>query len=139
MSVALLPVIDHALPPIDMKEVEVTTQRGHGKGGQHQNMTDSAVRMRHLPTGLSVFINGRKQLANKAEALRILAARVHDFHRQKTDAAFRTLRTSQIGNAGRGQKIRTYNFSDGRAVDHRNGKRSNVKSVLRKGEFDDLR
>lgn len=139
VSVGVLPIVDRHLPPLNMKVVEVTTQGGHGKGGQHQNKSDSAVRMKHLPTGLSVFINGRKQVANKAEAIRVLTARVHDHERQKTDAEYRKLRQSQFGSSGRGQKIRTYNFMDGRVVDHRTNRKSNIKSVVAKGDFDDLR
>lgn len=139
VSVGVLPIVDRHLTPLNMKEVDVTTQGGHGKGGQHQNKTDSAVRMKHLPTGLSVFINGRKQVANKAEAIRVLTARVHDHLRQQTDSEFRTLRQSQFGNSGRGQKIRTYNFMDGRVVDHRTNRKSNIKGVVSKGDFDALR
>lgn len=139
VSVAVLPIVDQQITPLDMREVEVTTQGGHGKGGQHQNKSDSAVRMKHRPTGLTVFINGRKQVANKAEALRVLTARVNDHQRQKSDAEYLHLRQSQFGSSGRGQKIRTYNFMDGRAVDYRTNKRSNVKSIVAKGEFDGLR
>jgi len=128
MEMTLLP-----LPPC---EIEVKTQKGHGPGGQHQNKTDSAVRMTHLPTGLKVFVNGRDQHSNRAEALKILTARVRDFEQQSVDAEYCRLRKSQLGNAGRGQKIRTYNFMNDRAVDHRTGAKAKVRRVINKGEFE---
>ena len=111
LAVAILPMIDLTLDALPSSEIKVKTQRGHGPGGQHQNKTDSAVRMTHVPTGITVFINGRDQHSNRAEALRVLTARVRDFEQQEVDDEYRKLRKSQLGNVGRGDKIRTYNLS----------------------------
>jgi peptide chain release factor 1 len=93
--------------------------------------------MTHKPTGLQVFINGRDQHANRREALRILTAKVSDYHRAKSDAEYGKLRADQMADQGRGNKIRTYNFICSRAVDHRNGKKtSKVHKVIERGEFD---
>ena len=138
--VGVLPLPEEELPAISAADIEVKTQGGHGKGGQHQNKTDSAVRMRHRPTGLHVLINGRHQYANRKEALRILAAKVADYYRAQVDDEYGQIRKSQLGDAGRGDKIRTYNFIMCRAVDHRTGKKtSHVRRVIERGEFNLLR
>lgn len=122
----------HQLNPAD---VEITTQRGHGKGGQHQNKTDSAVRAVHKPTGFSVFINGRRQGRNREEALSLLAERVEALNRQTHSQA---QRSSRLG-VGCEAKIRTYNLQENRAVDHRTGvKVFNAAKVL-EGRFDLMR
>lgn len=139
LSVAVLPIFKESTTRLDMKEVTIIFQGGSGPGGQHQNRRDSAVRMTHKSTGIQVFINGRDQHQNRAEAERVLTARVHEFRMQQQHQEYRELRQSQFGMSGRGQKIRTYNYIDGRAVDHRNGKRANVKTVIGKGNFDVLR
>ena len=138
LVVAVFPIIDQAFEPLPASEIENKTQRGHGPGGQHQNKTDSAVRMTHLPTGIKVFINGRDQRANKAEALKILTARVRDHQQQANDDEYRNVRKSLLGNAGRGNKIRTYNYLNDRAVDHRTGAKTKVRPVIEKGEFERL-
>lgn len=137
VSVAVLP-----LPPkLDLQslpddELDVKTQGGSGPGGQHQNKADSAVRMTHRPTGLQVFINGRDQHRNRREALRILTAKVYEQYRAEQTAEYDTERKTQMGNGGRGDKIRTYNFIDARVVDHRLGRRSKQIKRIMKGEFD---
>lgn len=136
LAVAVLPVIRQLHRPLDMSEVIVKCQGGHGPGGQHQNKSDSAVRMTHVSTGIQVFINGRSQHANRETALRILTARVRDHEQQKADDRYRKIRKSQMGNAGRGTKIRTYNYLNDRAVDHRTGARAKVRRVIEKGEFE---
>jgi peptide chain release factor 1 len=140
LTVGVLPVPTTADITIPTSEIDSKTQRGHGKGGQHQNTTDSAVRMRHIPTGLQVFINGRDQNKNKREALRILTAKVTDHHRAKKDAEYGKLRADQMADQGRGNKIRTYNYIDSRAVDHRTGKKSSkVRRIIDRGDFDLLK
>ena len=136
LAVAVLPIINFAMKSLPESEIEIKTQRGHGPGGQHQNKTDSAVRMTHLPTGIKVLINGRDQRSNRTQALKILTARVRDQEQQQANDSYRQLRQSQLGNVGRGQKIRTYNYIDDRAVDHRNGARSRVRAVIEKGQFE---
>ena len=139
LSVAVLPLLSSLETVLNANEIETKTQGGHGPGGQHQNKSDSAVRMTHRPTGIQVFINGKSQLANRKEALRILTVRVNDFLRQESDVNYQQVRKAQLGDRGRGNKIRTYNFLNDRAVDHRTGKRSSLKSVLGRGKFDLLR
>lgn len=136
LTVAVLPVPKQSRRTLSESDIEVKTQGGHGKGGQHQNKTDSAVRMRHKPTGLHVFINGRSQHANRREALRILTAKVNDYMCAQEDAEYAKLRKLRMGDGGRGDKIRTYNFIKGRAVDHRSGKKtSEVRRIIERGAF----
>jgi peptide chain release factor 1 len=136
VSVAVLPLPPQKdLKPIPSDEIEVKTQGGHGKGGQHQNVTDSAVRMVHIPTKINVFINGRDQHANRREALRILTARVNEHHQSKEKKEYNQHRKRQMGGGNRGDKVRTYNFIKHRVVDHRLGnKTTKIKRVM-KGEL----
>lgn len=136
LVVAAFPVMEFSHQPLPQSELDTKTQRGHGPGGQHQNKTDSAVRMTHVPTGIKVFINGRDQHSNRAEALRVLTIRVRDHQRQLVDSNYRDLRMAQLGNAGRGEKIFTYNYLQDRAVDHRSGAKAKVRRVIIKGEFE---
>jgi peptide chain release factor 1 len=139
ISVAVLPLPpENKLVPLQEKDLEITTQTGKQKaGGQNVNKVASAVRMKHKPTGLSVFINGRDQGQNKKEALHVLTARVNQLRLDKTASDYDNLRTGQmkgIGDklGGRGDKIRTYNFIKSRVVDHRLGvKTGNIKEVMK--------
>jgi peptide chain release factor 1 len=121
----------------DPKDVDVTTQRGHGKGGQNQNKVESAVCAVHRPTGISVFINGRDQHQNRRTALEILSQRVKE--RAASFAADRDAveKRSQIGFGTRSDKLRTYNFIEGRIVDHALGiKRfTDVVKWFKKGDL----
>lgn len=137
-SVIMVSVLSLEVSSYQLREndIDIKTQRGSGPGGQHQNTTDSAVRMTHRPTGISVFINGRSQNVNKKEARNILEQRVANHHdsldKQKRDND----KMQQVDGGGRSNKIRTYNFVKGRVVDHRLGTRtSNVKKVM-KGHFE---
>jgi len=136
--VAVLPIPPrHEMRDLPECEFDVKTQCGRQKaGGQHANKTASAVRMTHKPTGLQVFINGRQQHQNREEARRILTARVRQLERERITGDYEAKRREQLGDGGRGDKIRTYNFIDGRVVDHRLGtKTGDVKSVM-KGQLD---
>ena len=134
--VGVLPIKDDTrFEPLRPEDLETTCQNGSGPGGQHQNKTASAVRMKHTPSGLAVFINGRDQHSNKREALQILTAKVNELRLSEIDADYAAIRKSQLGNGGRSNKIRTYNFMESRVVDHRLGtKTGNIKAVMR-GEF----
>lgn len=138
VSVMILPLPpERTLNPLPLNEVEITTQRGHGPGGQHQNTTDSAVRAIHKPTGLHVFVNGRDQKENKKAAIRILTARVNEQYNNNAETEYGKIRKDQRQGGGRGNKIRTYNILQNRAVDHRfNIKTSKVRDVIEKGRFD---
>jgi peptide chain release factor 1 len=137
ISVAVLP-----LPPENQAEqlrdqdLEVITQTGKQKaGGQNTNKVASAVRMKHVPTGMCVFINGRDQGQNKKAARRILTARVNEAKRQMELNAYSKDRKQQLGGGGRGDKVRTYNFIESRVTDHRlDTKTRNIKEVM-KGDF----
>jgi peptide chain release factor 1 len=145
LTVAVLPLPpEHTQDPLRDKDLEVITQTGKQKaGGQNVNKTASAVRMKHKPTGLSVFINGRDQGQNKQEALRILTYRVNEQKRQLVENDYNSNRKDQMlcgGDrlGGRGDKVRTINFIDSRVVDHRLGRKTkNVKAFM-KGDFDVL-
>jgi peptide chain release factor 1 len=131
ISVAVLPLLEPSFEPLLENEIEVKTQGGSGPGGQHQNTTDSAVRMTHKPTGLQVYINGRCQHANRREALEILTAKVNHLKISQEHNAHNSLRKEQRGGGSRGNKVRTYNFIDGRVVDHRLGtKTTRIKKVM---------
>lgn len=135
VKVGVLPIQEATDEALLDSDLEVTTQNGHGPGGQHQNKTESAVRMKHKPTGLIVFINGRDQHSNRREARKILTARVNELRKSERDADYAKNRRLQMGDGNRGEKIRTYNFILNRAVDHRYGiKTGNLKAIL-KGEL----
>lgn len=123
------------MKPIPQHELDITTQCGHGPGGQHQNKTASAVRMKHIPTGIMVFINGRDQHSNKREATRIITAKVNDYIQNKEQSVYSKMR-KELMDGNRGNKIRTYNLLEHRVTDHRfNKKISNVDAILKKGQF----
>ena len=137
VSVGILPIKEIVGDePLRDKDLETICQTGkQGAGGQNVNKVASAVRMKHIPTGLCVFINGRDQDKNRQEARKILTARVNEMKRVERDSEYAAYRKSQMGNGGRSDKIRTYNFMESRVVDHRLGtKTHNVKAIM-KGDF----
>ena len=137
IAVSVMPLPpDNLIISLPMAELEITAQTGkQNAGGQNVNKVASAIRARHIPTGLSVFINGRDQHRNKANAIKILTMKVNEQRIEKDKKQYLDLKKSTAGNSCRGDKIRTYNFIDSRAVDHRfNKKTSNIESVM-KGNF----
>jgi len=138
-SVVVLPETEDVEVEIKPDELKIETFRAGGPGGQHVNVTDSAVRITHIPTGITVTCQDeRSQHKNKAKALRILKARLNDFYREKREREETTKRRSYIGSGDRSEKIRTYNFPQGRVTDHRIGLTLYNLEEIMEGELDIL-
>lgn len=136
ITVAITSIFDEIkIKSLPSNEVEITAQVAGGKGGQNRNKVASAIRAVHKPTGLNVYIcNERDQSANKKLALRILANKVSELKNKQLNETYTSAKRSQVGDGGRSDKARTYNFFESRVTDHRlNIKTRNVDSVMKGG------
>ena len=118
-TVAVLPEPEDIDIGFSMNDVRVDTMRASGAGGQHVNKTDSAVRMTHVPTGVVVVCDAKSQHMNRANAERLLKMKLYDMEKQRVDAERADERKGQVGSGDRSERIRTYNYPQGRVSDHR--------------------
>ncbi len=139
ITVAVLPEADETDVVINPQELRIETFRASGAGGQYVNTTESAVRITHIPTGISVSCQDeRSQLQNKLKGMRILYAKLKDFYERQKKEETDKERKEQVGTGERSEKIRTYNFSQNRVTDHRvNLTLHKLQSVL-DGDLDDI-
>lgn len=139
-TVAVLAEAEEIDVKIEEKDLKIDTYRASGAGGQHVNTTDSAVRITHLPTGIVVALQDEKsQHKNKAKALKILRSRVYEAERQKKELVRSLSRKGQVGSGDRSERIRTYNFPQGRVTDHRiNLTLYKIDEVVKEGRLDEF-
>ncbi|MDD5917362.1 MAG: peptide chain release factor 1 [Clostridiales bacterium] len=139
VTVAVLPEAEESDFELNMDELEITTHRSAGAGGQHVNKTESAIRIIHIPTGTVVDCQDeRSQGKNKEKALKVMKSRLADLEKRKRDSALASERRSQIGTGDRSERIRTYNFPQGRVTDHRIGLTLYSLESFMNGRLDDM-
>ena len=138
-TVAVLPEMEEADVSIRPEDIEMQVYRSSGAGGQHINKTSSAVRLIHKPTGIVVSCQEeRSQFQNREKAMRLLASRLYEAEREKRESAYDAERRSQVGSGDRSQRIRTYNFPQGRVTDHRIGLTLYKIDAIMDGALDEL-
>ena len=138
-TVAVLPEAEDVEVAVDPKDLQIDTYRASGAGGQHVNKTESAIRITHLPTGLVVECQDeRSQYKNKDKAMKVLRSRLYEMEQAKQAAATAAERRSQVGSGDRSERIRTYNFPQGRVTDHRIGLTLYKIDAIMDGALDEL-
>ncbi|PIE09966.1 MAG: peptide chain release factor 1 [Rhodobacterales bacterium] len=137
-TVAVLPEAQDVDIQIDPSDIRIDTMRASGAGGQHVNTTDSAVRITHIPTGIVVTSSEKSQHRNREIAMQVLKARLFDAERQKVADARADARKAQVGSGDRSERIRTYNFPQGRMTDHRIGLTLYKLDAIMGGDLDEI-
>ncbi len=138
-TVAVLPQAAEVDVDIDEKDLQIDTMRSQGAGGQHVNKTESAIRITHIPSGIVVMMQEeRSQHRNRAKAMGVLRSRLYDAERQRLDKERSDDRKSQVGSGDRSERIRTYNFPQGRVTDHRINLTLYKLDRVMEGEFDEI-
>lgn len=137
-TVAVLPEAEDVDVQVDPEDLRIDTMRSSGAGGQHVNTTDSAVRITHLPTGIVVTSSEKSQHRNREKAMQVLKARLFDLERQRAHEARSASRAAQVGSGDRSERIRTYNFPQGRLTDHRIGLTLYRLEAVMGGDLDEI-
>lgn len=138
-TVAVLPEAQEVDVRINTEELRIDTYRASGHGGQYINRTDSAVRITHLPSGIVVTCQDEKsQLKNKEKAMRVLRSRLYEKMQSEKDAEYAANRREQVGTGDRSERIRTYNFNEGRVTDHRIGRTIYTPEAFLDGDMDEI-
>ena len=137
-TVAVLPEVEDVEIEIHDKDIRIDTFRASGSGGQHVNKTDSAVRITHMPSGIVVTSSEKSQHVNRDKAMKNLRVRLYDMQRQEKDLARSSARKSQVGSGDRSERIRTYNFPQGRVTDHRIGLTLHSLPQILEGDLDPM-
>ena len=138
-TVAVLPEAEDVEVEINPADLRIDTYRASGAGGQHVNRTDSAVRITHIPTGLVVTSQDqRSQIQNRERAMRVLKSRLYELERERQDSDYASRRRLQVGTGDRSERIRTYNFPQGRVTDHRIGLTLYKIDEIMDGDLDEL-
>ena len=137
-TVAVLPEVEDVEIEIRDQDIRIDTFRASGSGGQHVNKTDSAVRITHMPSGIVVTSSEKSQHVNRDKAMKNLRVRLYDMQRQEKDLARSSARKSQVGSGDRSERIRTYNFPQGRVTDHRIGLTLHSLPQILEGDLDPM-